>query len=39
VAAKSSTGDRSLPTWAIVGFTLAALLIGGGITGIFTTRR
>jgi hypothetical protein len=36
LAAESS---RSFPWWAIAGFAAAALLIGGGIAGMFLTRR
>jgi hypothetical protein len=32
------TSGGTFPPWAIAGFCLAALLIGGGVTGMVVTR-
>lgn len=38
LAVAAPTGGDTFPAWAIVGFCLAALLIGGGVTGMAVTR-
>jgi hypothetical protein len=37
-AAVTPTGGDPFPAWAIAGLCLAALLIGGGVTGMVVTR-
>ena len=37
-AVVAPTGGGRFPPWAIAGFCLAALLIGGGVTGMVVTR-
>jgi hypothetical protein len=38
VAAGAPVEGGSFPLWAIAGFALAALLLGGGVTGLLMTR-